>query len=383
MTRTFTISAADPGSSARAGFIHTAHGRIPTPAFAPVASQGTVKALTHEQTSKLGAKLILVNAYHLCLRPGVETIAALGGVHAFIHWTKPILSDSGGYQIYSLSPLAKVSREGVKFASHLDGTKIKLTPEDVVDIQKSLGTDIMMALDYFVPYPAAKEKMKEAVELTSHWAGRAKARHSARPSRQLLWGITQGGVDWDLRRKSTEDLLALDFDGYALGGLGLGEPKVQLLEMLERSDGLLPKNKPRYLMGMGYLADILEAVSRGVDLFDCVLPTRNARSGSLFTSEGTLVIKNKKYARDERPLDEVCSCYTCRNFSRAYLRHLHERNEISSAVLNTIHNLHFYLDFFRKIRQSIESNSLRDLKNLILKSTKEREHDHSRFNDVV
>jgi len=383
MIRSFTVTASDPDSSARAGYIRTAHGRIPTPAFAPVASQGTVKALTHAQTRALGAKLILVNAYHLYLRPGVETIAGLGGVHSFIRWPKPILSDSGGYQIYSLSPLAKVSREGVRFASHLDGTKIKLTPEDVVDIQKALGTDIMMVLDYFVPYPAAGEKMKEAVELTTHWAGRAKARHAERPSRQLLWGITQGGVDWELRRKSTEDLLALDFDGYALGGLGLGEPKAQLLEMLERSDGLLPKTKPRYLMGMGYLADILEAVCRGVDLFDCVLPTRNARTGSLFTSRGTLAIKNTKYARDERPPDEECSCYTCRNFSRAYLRHLYERNEISAAVLNTIHNLHFYLDFFRKIRQSIESHSLRDLKNWILKLTKDKEHDRSRFDDLA
>ncbi len=383
MTQTFIVTAVDPASSARAGFIPTAHGRIPTPAFAPVASQGSVKALTHEQVLKLGAKLVLVNAYHLFLRPGVETVAAMGGIHAFMNWKKPILSDSGGFQIHSLSPLAKVTREGVRFASHLDGAKIKLTPEDVVDIQKGLGSDIMMVLDYCVPYPASLEKMKEAVEVTTHWAGRAMARHRAKPTRQLLWGITQGGVHWDLRRKSTEELLALNFDGYALGGLGLGEPKSDLLEMLERSDGLLPKNKPRYLMGVGYLDDILEAVKRGVDLFDCVLPTRNARTGSLFTSGGTLVIKNTKYARDERPLDEDCDCYTCRNFSRAYLRHLYERNEIASAVLNTIHNLHFYLDFFRKIRQSIESHSLSDLEKRIFKSTKDKEHASSRINDVT
>lgn len=383
MTQRFVVTAVDPGSSARAGFIPTSHGRIPTPAFAPVASQGSVKALTQDRVLELGAKLILVNAYHLYLRPGVETVAALGGIHAFMNWKKPILSDSGGFQIHSLSPLAKVTREGVRFASHLDGTRIKLTPEDVVDIQKGLGTDIMMALDYFVPYPASAERMREAVEVTTHWAGRAKARHLAKPTRQLLWGITQGGVHWGLRQRSTEELLALDFDGYALGGLGLGEPKSDLMEMLERSDALLPKTKPRYLMGMGYPEDILQAVKRGVDLFDCVLPTRNARTGSLFTSRGTLVIKNTKYARDKRPLDEDCGCYTCRNFSRAYLRHLFERNEITSAVLNTIHNLHFYLDFFRKIRQAIESHSLSDLENRILKSSKDKEHDSSRINDVT
>ncbi len=382
MTKTFTVTATDPKSSARAGFIHTAHGRIATPAFAPVASQGAVKALTHDQVRKLGAQLVLVNAYHLFLRPGVETIASLGGIHKFMSWTKPILSDSGGFQIYSLFPLAKVSREGVRFASHLDGTKITLTPEDVVDIQKGLGTDIMMVLDYFVPYPSTVERMKEAVDMTGHWASRAKARHLSKPTRQLLFGITQGGVHWDLRQKSTEEILALDFDGYALGGLGLGEPKSQLLETVERSAALLPRDKPRYLMGMGYLDDVFQAVKRGVDLFDCVLPTRNARTGSLFTSQGPLVIKNTKYARDPRPIDEACDCYTCRNFSRAYLRHLHERNEITSAVLNTIHNLHFYLDFFRKMRQSIESHSLNDLENQILKSNKEKTHDSSRFNDL-
>jgi queuine tRNA-ribosyltransferase len=382
MKSSFTVAASDPSSSARAGFIRTAHGRIPTPAFAPVASQGTVKALTHAQVLKLGAKLILVNSYHLYLRPGLETVTALGGIHRFVHWDKPILSDSGGFQIYSLSPLAKVSREGVRFASHLDGTKIMLRPEDVVDFQKGLGTDIMMVLDYFVPYPSDRERMKEAIDLTSLWAGRAAARHREEPTSQLLWGITQGGVDWELRRRSTEDLMALDFDGYALGGLGLGEPKTQLYDILEKSDALLPRGRPRYLMGMGYPADILEAVERGVDLFDCVLPTRNARTGSLFTSRGTVVIKNRKYARDERPLDEECDCYTCRNFSRAYLRHLFERGEITSAVLNTIHNLHFYLDFFRKMRQAIESHSLGTLKRWIIKSTKDKEYDSSRFDDV-
>ena len=363
MTRTFEITAADPRSKARMGRILTPHGAIETPAFAPVASQGTVKALLHEQVQGLGAQLILVNAYHLYLRPGLETIAAAGGVHKFISWNGPILSDSGGFQIYSLSPLVKVTDEGVRFSSHLDGTKIFLRPEDAVDIQQTLGTDIMMALDYFLPYPSAPEKMKEAVATTSLWARRSKARQVEISTPQLLWGISQGSVDWDLRRQSLEELLEIGFDGYALGGLGIGEPKAELLETIEKADSLLPRDKPRYLMGMGYVQDIFDAVERGVDLFDCVLPTRNARNGTLFTSRGRIVIKNQKYARDFGPVDEGCGCYTCRHFSRAYLRHLYEREEISSAVLNTIHNLWYYLDFFKKMRQSMESNSFHEFKN--------------------
>lgn len=231
-----------------------------------------------------------------------------------------------------------------------------------MDIQVKLGSDIMMCLDTFLPYPASQEKMTEAVRLTTQWAKRSRARFDEQATRQQLWGITQGGVHWDLRQRSIEELMDIGFPGYALGGLGLGEPKSLLLETVERACRLLPPDKPRYLMGIGYLADILEAVERGVDFFDCVLPTRNARNGSLFTSRGSIAIKNQKYARDERPLDEDCRCYTCRNFSRAYLRHLFERGEISSAVLNTIHNLYFYLDFFRKIRQSIPSNSFKELK---------------------
>ncbi len=356
MKKAFEINTKDSRSSARTGVINTTHGQIRTPAFAPVASQGTVKALPHNLVKDLGADLILVNAYHLYLRPGLETISELGGVHSFISWDKPILSDSGGFQIYSLSPLVKVKRSGVQFASHLDGTKIFLTPEDVVDIQYYLGTDIMMALDYFVPYPSSKEDMRDSVELTTQWAQRSKKQYLTRNSHQLLWGITQGSVDWELRMKSTEELMAVDFDGYALGGLGIGEPKSQFMEVLEKSDILLPKEKPRYLMGIGYIKDILDAVERGIDFFDCVLPTRNARNGTIFTSQGKIVIKNKKYETDERPLDANCSCYTCRNFSRAYLRHLYERNEITSAILNTIHNLYFYLDIFEKIRQAIQNN---------------------------
>jgi queuine tRNA-ribosyltransferase len=295
----------------------------------------------------------------------------MGRLHAFISWPKPILTDSGGFQIYSMSPLAKVRPEGVAFASHLDGTKLFLTPEDVVDIQLELGSDICMVLDYFVPYPSSSEKIRESVEITTLWARRARERVRAAETTSLFWGITQGGVEWDVRRRSTEELVALDFDGYAVGGLGIGEAKSQLYEVLDRSAEILPRDKPRYLMGMGYVQDILEAVERGVDLFDCVLPTRNARNGTLFTSRGPLVIKNAKYARDERPIDEECGCYACRNFSRAYLRHLYEREEISSAVLNTIHNLHFYLDIFHKIRQSIHLKSFNSLKSTILNKIKD------------
>jgi len=371
MKKSFAIVAADPRSSARAGIIQTPHGPIETPAFAPVASQGTVKALTHSELERLGAQLILCNSYHLYLRPGLDVIRSMGGLHSFISWPRPILTDSGGFQIYSLSPLAKVREEGVSFASHLDGTKIRLSPEDIVDLQLALGSDIMMVLDYFVPFPSPDEKMREAVAITSRWAERSRDRLRELDSASLLWGITQGSVSWELRKQSTEDLVRLDFDGYALGGLGIGEAKSQLFEILEKSDALLPKDRPRYLMGMGYISDIFEAVERGMDLFDCVLPTRNARNGSLFTSRGVIVIKNRKYAQDKRPLDEDCPCYTCRNFSRAYLRHLYEREEISSAVLHTIHNLYFYLDIFRKIRQSIQSNSFQQLKQRYLNTLKD------------
>ncbi|MBN2199597.1 MAG: tRNA guanosine(34) transglycosylase Tgt [Candidatus Aminicenantes bacterium] len=362
MKTTFSVLSRDPGSRARTGLLRTAHGRVRTPAFGPVASQGAVKALTHKQLRELGAEILLVNAYHLSLRPGAEEVARLGGIHRFISWNRPLLSDSGGFQVYSLTPPPRIKDEGVFFSSHLDGTKIFLRPEDAVDIQVKLGADIIMPLDCFPAYPAPEEKLREAVRRTSLWAGRCRARFEEHDTRQQLWGIAQGGVDRDLRRRSIDDLLDIGFSGYALGGLGLGEPKTRLLDIVSLCLERLPDDKPRYLMGLGYVADILEAVERGADFFDCVLPTRNARNGTLFTRRGTIVIKNQKYARDERPIEDGCACYTCRNFSRAYLRHLYERNEIGSAVLNTIHNLHFYLDFFREMRQSIDSFSFKEFK---------------------
>ncbi len=373
MKKIFEITEKSASGAARTGMIHTPHGVIETPAFAPVGSQGSVKALTHDRVYELGAQLMLVNAYHLYLRPGIQIIQQLGGVHSFISWTKPILSDSGGFQIYSLSPLVKVKEEGVEFSSHLDGTKIFVTPEDVIEIQKALGTDIIMPLDHFPPFPSSKEKIKDSVRLTSKWAERSRRSFLDSGTAQLLWGICQGGIHWDLREKSIQDLLTIGFDGYALGGLGIGEPKSQFMETVEKSCAALPEDKPRYLMGIGYIQDIIEAVERGIDFFDCVLPTRNARNGTLFTSQGKLVIKNQKYKKDKKPIDESCSCYTCRTFSRAYLRHLHERNEISSATLHTIHNLHFYLDIFRKIRQAIRSYSYPKFKRQILNSSKEKD----------
>jgi queuine tRNA-ribosyltransferase len=377
LKQAFEIKSRDKSSSARTGVIHTQHGSIQTPAFAPVGSQGTIKALPHNLVKSLGAQILLVNAYHLYLRPGVDAISKLGGVHSFISWPDPILSDSGGFQIYSLSPLVKIKKQGVTFSSHLDGEKIYLTPEDVVDIQLKLGTDIMMPLDHFLPYPASEESVREAVSLTSSWAQRSRAHFLSHDASTLLWGICQGGIFWELRKKSLEELMEIDFDGYALGGLGIGEPKTQYMEIIERSSALLPEEKPRYLMGIGYIEDILETVEKGYDLFDCVLPTRNARNGTLFTHQGRIVIKNKKYELDSRPLDEECTCYTCQNFSRGYLRHLYERNEISSAILNTIHNLHFYLDILQKIRQAIQSNSFQKFKKTLIdkhKETKELEN---------
>jgi queuine tRNA-ribosyltransferase len=373
MSAAFRTTARDPDSPARTGRLETPHGAVETPAFMPVASQGTVKALTHAQLEDLGADILLLNSYHLFLRPGVDDIEALGGLHRFISWPKPILTDSGGFQIYSLSSLVRISDEGVRFASHLDGTKFLLRPEDVVDIQLRMGSDILMCLDHFPAYPYARETLRESVRLTSLWARRSKARYAERETAQQLWGISQGGTDRDLRTRSIEDLLEADFPGYAYGGLGIGEPKTQLFETLELGHGLLPADRPRYLMGMGYVEDVVEAVGRGVDLFDCVLPTRNARNGTLFTSRGRMAIKNRKYARDERPLDEACGCPTCRRYSRAYLRHLYERDEIAAAVLNTVHNLYFYLDIFRKIRHAISSNSFTALKKSLVSNASQKE----------
>ena len=354
----FEIIKKDNFSSARLGRVETDHGSFTTPAFLPVGTQGTVKSLTPEELMEIGVEAILGNTYHLYLRPGYETIGRLGGLHHFIHWERPILTDSGGFQIFSLGSLRKISEEGVTFQSHWDGSSHFLTPERVLEIQRILGSDIAMVLDECVPYPSPYDSVKTSTERTSHWAKRSlQVRRETDPA---LFAIVQGGVYRDLREKSAQTLVEMEFQGYAIGGLSVGEPKSLMLNVLEWTIPLLPEGTPRYLMGVGTPEDILNAVMLGVDFFDCVLPTRNARNGTLFTSSGKISIKQAQYAEDGRPLDETCTCYTCRHYSRAYLRHLYLSKEILSSRLNTIHNLFYYITLLAKIREAIRKGCLLD-----------------------
>ncbi|HVY54265.1 MAG TPA: tRNA guanosine(34) transglycosylase Tgt [Thermodesulfobacteriota bacterium] len=339
------------GAGPRLGRMHTAHGPVDTPAFMPVATQASVKSLSPDEVESLGFRMIIVNAYHMYLRPGHATIEKLGGLHKFMSWPHPITTDSGGFQVLSLSKTRKIKEEGIIFQSHLDGGRHMLTPEKCIEIQEALGVDIMMCLDECPPFPSTREYMKKSVALTTRWARLckdAKKRHD-----NALFGIVQGGVYPDLRRESAEGIAEIGFDGYALGGLGIGEDSGQTREITESSVTHLPLEKPRYLMGLGKPGDIVDAVSTGVDLFDCVIPTRNARNGTLFTSRGKLVIKNARYAEDEGPIDENCGCYTCGNFSRAYLRHLFMSKEILVLRLLTLHNLNYYGRLMADIRESI------------------------------
>jgi len=336
---------------ARAGCLRTPHGEVPTPAFMPVGTAGAVKAVTLQQLGEAGAQMLLANTYHLMLRPGDALVAELGGLHGFTGWGGPFLTDSGGYQVFSLAALRRLSEDGVRFRSHIDGSSHLLSPERSMEVQMNLGADVVMAFDECPPYPASREAVDEATARTTRWARRSRDAH--RRDDQALFGIVQGGVFEDLRLRSARELMELDFPGYAVGGLSVGEPKADMLRVLERLDPVLPPDKPRYLMGVGTPGDILEAVARGVDLFDCVLPTRNGRNGQLFTRAGRLSIRNRRFRDDPRPPDPECACYTCRTASRAYLRHLHLSGEITGATLLTIHNLHHYLDTLREIRQSI------------------------------
>ncbi len=352
----FEIIKRDPLAKARLGRIVTRHGTITTPAFLPVGTQGTVKSLTPEELVEVGVEGILGNTYHLYLKPGHETIGRLGGLHRFIHWERPILTDSGGYQIFSLAKLRKISEDGVTFQSHIDGSEHFLTPEKVMEIQRTLGSDIAMVLDECVPYPSPHEYVKASTRLTTLWAERClKARRSDDPA---LFGIVQGGMYRDLREESARDLTRLNFQGYAIGGLSVGEPKSIMQDVLEWTTPFLPENGPRYLMGVGTPEDILHATIQGIDLFDCVLPTRNARNGMLFTSKGKISIKQARYAEDPGPIDESCLCYSCRHYSRAYLRHLYLANEILSSRLNTIHNIYYYMELMKEIRAAIEEGRL-------------------------
>ncbi len=347
----FSIITTD--ADARLGRITTERGVINTPSFMPVGTNATVKSMSPDEMKGLGAEILLSNTYHLYLRPGHEIIRQVGGLHKFMKWDGPLLTDSGGFQVFSLSPLRKISDRGVTFRSHLDGSTHFLTPELVMEIQGALGSDIAMVFDECTPYPATREYALNSLRLTTGWAARClKARVDG--GRQALFAIVQGGIYRDLRRQSAEELVEMDFDGYAIGGLSVGEPKGLMHETVNYTARLLPRHKPRYLMGIGDLLDVLEAVAAGVDMFDCVMPTRNARNGTLFTGRGRISIKREEFRSDPSPLDPDCGCYTCRNFSRAYLRHLFMSREILSMRLNTLHNLHFYLEFFRKMRKAIE-----------------------------
>ncbi len=352
-----------PETRARAGILHTAHGPIETPVFMPVGTQATVKALTPKMLAEeLGARLILGNTYHLYLRPGHEAVAELGGLHRFMNWPGAILTDSGGFQVFSLSGLRKISEQGVVFRSHLDGSEHLFTPESTVDVQLALGSDIQMTLDDCTPYPVSHEAARVSMERSARWAERAfthwnghrgaNGSGDARQGRQLF-PIVQGSMYPDLRRECTQQLLALDAPGYAIGGLSVGEPRPLTYDMMDAIEDLLPRERPRYMMGVGMLHELGEYVARGVDMMDCVLPTRNARNGYLFTSTGRIVIKNTAWARDPRPVDEQCGCYTCRSFSRAYLRHLFLAREILYSTLATLHNVAIYLDRMRRIREAI------------------------------
>ncbi|MFC5603984.1 tRNA guanosine(34) transglycosylase Tgt [Sporosarcina koreensis] len=348
-------------TGARLGIVHTPHGSFETPAFMPVGTQATVKTMSPEELKEMGAGIILGNTYHLWLRPGNDVIKEAGGLHKFMNWDRPILTDSGGFQVFSLSEFRKIEEEGVHFRHHLNGSKLFLSPEKAMEIQNDLGSDIMMAFDECPPYPATYEYMKASVERTSRWAERCLKAH-ARPEDQGLFGIVQGGEFEELRKQSAKDLISLDFPGYAIGGLSVGEPKDVMNRALEFTTPLLPANKPRYLMGVGSPDSLIDGAIRGVDMFDCVLPTRIARNGTLMTSEGRLVVKNAKYERDFGPLDPNCDCYTCKNYSRAYIRHLIRANETFGIRLTSYHNLYFLLRLMEQIREAIRNDRLGDFR---------------------
>jgi queuine tRNA-ribosyltransferase len=347
----FSFEVTGRDGRARAGRLRTPHGEVETPAFMPVGTAGAVKAVLHRDLREMDARILLANTYHLMLRPGDELVAALGGLHGFTGWEGPFLTDSGGYQVFSLAQLRRLDEEGVRFRSHIDGSAHLLSPERSMQVQMRLGADVVMAFDECPPHPAEYAAVDEATARTTRWARRCRAAHTR--ADQWLFGIVQGGVHLDLRERSARELIELDFPGYAVGGLSVGEPKEDMRRVLAHLDPQLPESRPRYLMGVGTPEDILDGVARGIDMFDCVLPTRNGRNGQLFTRQGRLSIRNARYAEDPRPPDPECSCYTCRTVSRAYLRHLHLAGEITAATLLTLHNLAFYLDTMRRIRQSI------------------------------
>ncbi len=342
--------------AARRGRLIFERGMVETPAFMPVGTYGTVKAMTPEELREIGAEIILGNTFHLMLRPGTDVIRGHGDLHDFMHWSGPILTDSGGFQVFSLGDMRKITEEGVTFASPVDGAKVFMGPEESMAVQRELGSDIVMIFDECTPYPATEAQARESMELSLRWAKRSKEAHADNPN--ALFGIVQGGMYHELRQESLAGLLEIGFDGYAIGGLSVGEPKEEMMATLEGLTPSMPSDKPRYLMGVGKPEDIVEAVRRGVDMFDCVMPTRNARNGHLFTSEGVVKIRNASHQYDTNPLDPACDCYTCRNYSRAYLRHLDKTGEILGARLNTIHNLRYYQTVMQGLREAIAAGNL-------------------------
>ena len=350
----FVCSSQD--GAARCGRLTLSHGEVNTPVFMPVGTYATVKAMTPADLETLGAELIVANTFHLMLRPGTEVVEAHGGLHKFMGWSRPILTDSGGFQVWSLGELRKISEAGVEFRSPVDGARVFLDPERSMAVQRALGSDIVMAFDECTPYPASEQQALESLELTERWAVRSRDAHA--DSDAALFGIVQGGVYTALRERALQGLEAIGFDGYALGGLAVGETLDERLRILDHMSSRLPADKPRYLMGVGRPEDIVEAVRRGIDMFDCVLPTRNARNGFLFTRHGTVKINNAVHRHDTAPLDDACTCYTCRNFSRAYLHHLSRLNEILAAQLNTLHNLHYFLGLLGWLREAISAGRL-------------------------
>lgn len=363
---TFHLETTDPATKARAATLTTDHGTIETPVFMPVGTQGTVKAIEQRELREVGAQIILSNTYHLALRPGAELLGDAGGLHALMAWDRPILTDSGGYQVFSLNSLRKLDPDGVTFRSHIDGSAHRFTPERVIDIQRAIGSDIMMILDECPPADCGYEYARRSLDLTTRWAERARVHlDSTAPlygHAQLAFGIVQGNVYEQLRHESARALMEIGFDGYAIGGLAVGESHDVMYRVTDQTTEVLPADRPRYLMGVGTPLNILESIERGIDMFDCVMPTRCARNGLLFTKEEKVVIKNARYRTDQAPLDETCDCYTCRNFSRAYLRHLFIAREILALLLNTIHNVRFYLALMERIRTAIAGGAFEDFR---------------------
>jgi queuine tRNA-ribosyltransferase len=384
----FDLLTTDPSSKARRGSLTTAHGVIETPAFMPVGTQGSVKAVSPRELRELDAQVILGNTYHLFVRPGLDVVRHFGGLHKFISWDGPILSDSGGYQIFSLAKLRKITEEGVNFQNHLDGTPAFISPEVVMEAQATLGSDIAMVLDECPPYPCRRDYAARSVEMTTRWAKRCKRAEAAAVSaanqdkaaetvattedRQLLFGIVQGATFDDLRKESAQAIVDLDFDGYAIGGVSVGEPEEEMMRAVESAEPFLPDDKPRYAMGLGTPPQMIEMIARGMDMFDCVLPTRLARNGTAFTTRGTLNLKNAGFAMEKSPIEEGCACPACREFSRGYIRHLVKAEEILGLRLITLHNLHFYLDLMRQARAALEAGKFAELRAKVVGSYRTR-----------